>query len=253
MSSNPVDNVFDEWTQVFDELIDWPKRLANEAPFHRGLFDRVGVRRLVDVACGTGRHAAMFHSWGLHVQAADISPKMIGLARDLFGEPPGLQWVVRGFNEPVEPAGGFDAAVCVGNSLALAPDLAVVGEAIRQMLAAVQEGGVAVVHVLNLWSLPDGPCVWHRSGRTTRPQGEALIARGVHRCGSRGYVELIVADLSGGASLRGRSAQLLGLEAPVLERMAIEAGAGRVTFFGGYQGQPYVREESVDLLIVAEK
>ena len=253
MTGNPADNVFDELTRIFDELIDWPKRLANEAPFYRGLFDRVGVRRLVDVACGTGRHAAMFHSWGLHVEAADVSPAMIGLARDLFGEPPGLQWVVRGFDQPVEPPGRFDAAVCVGNSLALAPDRGVVAGAIRQMLAAVREGGVAVVHVLNLWSLPDGPCVWHRSGRTTLPQGEALIARGVHRCGAHGFVELIVADLSGSAPLRGRSARLLGLEAPELEQMASAAGARRVTVAGGYQGHPYAREESVDLLVVAEK
>jgi SAM-dependent methyltransferase len=116
-----MDNVFDELTRVFDELIDWPKRLANEAPFYRGLFDRVGVRRLVDVACGTGRHAALFHSWGLQVQAADLSPRMIALARNLFGEPAGLQWVVRGFDQSVEPAGGFDATVCARNSLALDP------------------------------------------------------------------------------------------------------------------------------------
>jgi SAM-dependent methyltransferase len=135
-----MDNVFDELTQVFDELIDWPKRLANEAPFYRGLFDRVGVRRLVDVACGTGRHAALFHSWGLQVQAADLSPRMIALARNLFGEPAGLQWVVSGFDQSVELAGSFDAAVCAGNSLALAPDLAVVEATLCQMLAAVCEG-----------------------------------------------------------------------------------------------------------------
>jgi hypothetical protein len=121
------------------------------------------------------------------------------------------------------------------------------------MLAAVCEGGVAVIHVLNLWSLPNGPCVWHRSGKTTLPQGEALIARGVHRCGSCGFVELIVADLSGKTPLRGQSAQLLGLEAPELEHMARQAGARRVRTVGGYQEQPYDRQESVDLILVAEK
>jgi SAM-dependent methyltransferase len=246
-------NVFDDLTEVFDELIDWPKRLANEEPFYRSLFGRFGVRRLVDVACGTGRHAAMFHSWNLHVEAADISPKMIELARSHFGEPPGLHWVVRGFDKPIESAEPFDAALCVGNSLALAPDMTVIERVLQQMLAAVHSGGVAVVHVLNLWRLPDGPCVWHKCKRTTLPQGEVFLARGVHRCGSRGYVELIVADLMGADSMRGQSARLLGLEAPELERMARQAGAGRVEVFGGYQEQPYDREESVDLIILAEK
>ncbi len=77
MEIDVTNNVFDDLTEVFDELVDWPKRLANEEPFYRRLFARIGVRRLVDVACGTGRHAAMFHSWNLHVQAADISPRMI--------------------------------------------------------------------------------------------------------------------------------------------------------------------------------
>jgi len=64
---------------------------------------------------------------------------------------------------------------------------------------------------------------------------------------------LIVADLTGGVSIRGQSAQLLGLEAPELERMARQAGAGQVGVLGGYQEQPYDRQESVDLLIIAEK
>jgi len=253
MEIDVANNVFDDLTEVFDELVDWPTRLANEGPFYRSLFARIGVRRLVDVACGTGRHAAMFHSWNLHVQAADISPRMLELARSHFGEPPGLHWVVRGFDEPVESAERFDAALCVGNSLALAPDMSVVQRALQQMLAAVRNGGVAVVHVLNLWRLPDGPCVWHKCKRATLPQGEVLIARGVHRCGSRGYVELIEADLTGGVSMRGESARLLGLEAPELERMARRAGAARVEVFGGYQQQPYNRQQSIDLLIVSEK
>ena len=61
------------------------------------------------------------------------------------------------FDQPVEPAEPFDVAVCVGNSLALAPDMATVERAIRQMLAAVRDGGAIVVQVLNLWRLPDGP------------------------------------------------------------------------------------------------
>jgi ubiquinone/menaquinone biosynthesis C-methylase UbiE len=49
-------------------MIDWPKRLANESPFFHHLFDQSNVRRVADVACGTGRHADMFRSWGLEVQ-----------------------------------------------------------------------------------------------------------------------------------------------------------------------------------------
>lgn len=246
-------NVFDELTEVFDGLIDWPKRLAHEGAFHREVFDRLGARRVLDAACGTGRHAAMFHSWGLQVEGADLSPRMIALARARFGDPPGLSWAVRGFDEPAGPPGAFDAAVCVGNSLALAPDVAAAGRALRALLTAVRDGGAVVVHVLNLWSLPDGPCVWQRSARAALPQGDLLIARGVHRSGPRGFVELIAADPAGKTPLVGRSAPLLAFEAAQLEQAALDAGARQVAVLGGYRGEPYERDRSVDLLIVAEK
>jgi len=35
--------------------------------------------------------------------------------------------------------------------------------------------------------------------------------------------------------------------------MARRAGAARVEVFGGYQQQPYNRQQSIDLLIVSEK
>jgi len=308
--------MFDDFADAYEAMIDWPKRLAHEGPFYRRLFDRLGAGSVIDVACGTGQHAAMFHSWGLRVDGADLSPAMIDRARSSFGQPRGLRWTVRGFDEPVEPvtaskgtvpfssttasprcprklgqspAEPFDAAVCVGNSLALAPDVATVERAIRQMLGAVREGGAIVVQVLNLWRLPDGPCVWQKCRRAALPasapddshkgtdvlfadkgshavnhlpspssvppfsSGDVLILKGVHRCGDRGYVELIVTDLSGNAAMRSEATPFLGLEASELDRMARTAGAKEVAIFGGYQDQPYDRQQSVDLLIVAEK
>src|SRR5690242_5485095 len=120
MSQTP----FDDLTDVYEAMIDWPKRLGVEAPFFRGLFERFHVKRVADIACGTGRHAAMFHSWGLEVEGSDLSPNMIARARDTFGEPGGLRWTVRGFDRPPGENGSSDAVTCLGNSLALAGDLA---------------------------------------------------------------------------------------------------------------------------------
>jgi SAM-dependent methyltransferase len=248
--------MFDDLADVYEAMIDWPKRLAHEGPFYRRLFDRLGVASVVDVACGTGHHAAMFHQWGLRVEGADLSPAMIERARGRFGEPPGLRWVVRAFDAPIAPAEPLGAAICVGNPLALAPDMATIERAIRQMLSAVRPGGAIVVGVLNLWRLPDGPCVWQKCRRvslTGGSEGESLILKGVHRNGPRGYVELAVADLSGDAPLRSESTPFLGLESPDLEGIARAAGTTKVAFFGGYQDQPYDRRESVDLVMVAER
>ena len=244
---------FDDLTDIYEAMIDWPKRLANEEPFYRRQFARVGARRVLDAACGTGRHAAMFHEWGLTVEGADVSPAMIARAQAGFGHSDQRRWVVRGYDEPVDTAEPFDVAVCVGNSLSLAADEATIERAIGRMFAAVRAGGLVIVHVLNLWHLPDGPCQWQKCRRAVLPAGDVLIIKGVHRSGPRGYVDLLVADPSAGTMLQTECVSFLGLESTDLDRMARRAGAARVTFFGGYQDQPYDRDQSVDLVMVAEK
>lgn len=245
--------IFKDLTDVYDALIDWPKRLAYETPFYRDWFARTGVHRILDAACGTGRHAALFHDWGLTVEGADLSSGMIERARKTFGTPAGLGWSVRGFDAPIVASEPFDAAICVGNSLALAPDFATVERAVAQMLAAVRSGGLLVVQVLNLWHLPDGPCVWQKIRHAFLPQGEVIIVKGVHRSGSRGYVDLVVAGSPDGNRRHAESTPLLGLEAAQLEAAARQAGAAAIEIIGGYRGETYQRETSVDLMLVARK
>jgi SAM-dependent methyltransferase len=287
--------IFDDLTDLYEAIIDWPKRLSNEESFYQGWFHKIGVESLVDVACGTGRHANMFHKWGLKVEAADLSPAMVARAKANFGESERLRWLVRGFNQPIELEKNqkpFDAALCMGNSLSLAPDVETVQAAIRQMFAAVRLGGIVAVHVLNLWSIPDGPCIWQKckkaksfSSEPTATAGEniapcenhagekapavaagsglneaaeniendILIHKGIHRNGTRGFVDFLVTSLSDGKLLHSESVPFLGLEATQLEQSARQAGAKTIYIFGDYKQQPYEREKSVDLIMVAEK
>jgi SAM-dependent methyltransferase len=195
----------------------------------------------------------MFHSWGLRVEAADISPNMIESARTNFGEPPGLRWVVRGFDQPVQPEKPFDAAICVGNSLALARDMATVERAVQEMLTAVRKGGVMMLHVLNLWHLPDGPCHWQKCKRARLERGDVLIVKGVHRSGSGGYMDLIVTPLDAPTEMQSESVAFLGIEAEDLEQIARRAGASNVELLSNYNNEPYDRQRSVDLIVIADK
>ena len=166
---------------------------------------------------------------------------------------------------PAEPSEmPFDAAICVGNSLALAPDMQTVGRAIHQMFAAVRSGGIVIVQVLNLWHLPGGPCVWQKcekiksfspeptattlsrdtaigdaleahktpavavgSGLNEKAATDVLILKGVHRSVSRGYVEFLAISPADGKLFHRESVPFLGLEASQLEQYARDAGANR--------------------------
>lgn len=248
------ETTFDDLTDVYEAMIDWPKRLGAEAPFFRRLFDRFNVKRIADVACGTGRHAAMFHSWGVEVEGSDVSANMIQRAKETFGAPDGLRWTVGSFDQPIGPPGSFDAVICVGNSLALAPDAQAACRALRHMFTATRRGGAVIVHVLNLWKFPPGPCVWQKITPKTLTQGRSLILKGVHRCQHEGYVELVViADDAHNPTMRSHCVRFLGIRAGQLEAVAQENAAAGVLLFGGHQDQPYDADNSPDLIMVAEK
>ena len=247
-------DMFQNSADLYDALVNWPKRLATEEPFYRSLFEQANARSVLDVACGNGHHLAMFNSWGLHSVGADVSPEMIEFCRRRFGQTESLHWMVCSFDEPHDTDERFDAVICVGNSLALAPDLATAEQAVRQMLAALRPGGVCVIQVLNLWRLPDGPCVWQKCKRVTLDGREHILVKGVHRSGPRGYVDLIDLELaSASVTPNFNSMALLAFEQDRLARVARESGAASTQFYGDFQKTPYQRDQSPDLILVATK
>ena len=244
---------FDQLVDAYEATIDWPKRIANETPFYRWLVDRIGATSVLDVACGTGHHANLFHTWGLRVEGADLSPVMVGRCVQKWGESEQHRWSVRRFDQPVDTPALFDLAVCVGNSLALSPDMESVSLAIREMLAAVRVGGAIVVQVLNLWRLPEGQTQWQKCVRTVLPQGPSLVIKGVHRCGGRGFVNVLITKLdeSTPPKLQSDCVPFLGMEPRELETFACNAGASDIEFFGGYDRSPFQRDSSADLIMLA--
>ncbi len=244
---------FNSLTEVYDAMVDWPARLAREAGIFRTLFDKLCAKRILDAACGTGRHAAMFHSWGLEVEGADISPEMIACARAEFGEPAGLRWHIRGFTEPAAAPGAFDAVICTGNSLALAENKEACILALRQFLNAVRSGGAVLVQVLNFYRLPDGPTVWQKCLRRQIGGEEMFIFKGVRRAANSGFVEVVAAPLSAPEQMQSESVPLLTIEAQDLQTAAMAGGAQHFEIFGSLDGQPFNRSASTDLVLLAWK
>ncbi|MDH7569383.1 MAG: class I SAM-dependent methyltransferase [Armatimonadota bacterium] len=142
-------DLYDDLGVGYDLIINWERRLARETPFYQGLFQRHGVRRLVDVGCGTGWHARLFAGWGLQVVGVDPSQAMLDAARQVTeGLPVAL--VRGGFEDlPLASQPPFDAVVCLGNTLphALTPQTRLA--ALRGFCHSLVPGGVCVVQTLN--------------------------------------------------------------------------------------------------------
>jgi SAM-dependent methyltransferase len=243
---------FNDLTGAYEALVNWPQRLAREIPFFRRWFQSIAAHTILDAACGTGHHAAAFHSEGLSVEAADLSPAMIARAQATFGDRPGLQWVVRSFEDA--PAGTlFDAVICIGNSLSLCPNLGAVQRAVTAMMTATRPGGIVIIQVINLVRFPDGPCVWQKHVRATVENCDVLINKGIHRCGGRGFVDIVVSPLKDPTVTRHESIPLLQLELNTLREWLQQTAAQSVEAFGDYEERPFSPDDSSDLILVARK
>lgn len=250
---------------TYDALIDWPRRLAAEEPFWRELFATVGARRVLDAACGTGRHAARFHAWGLAVEGADLEPAMIAHARSAHGAPPGLRWTVRSFTEPPPPP-PFDVVLCTGNSLALVPDTGTLRTAVAALYGAVRPGGALVLHLLNLWRFEEGPVTWQKCVRLANSGGTRVLLKGIHWAGGRAYISFVEmrlpAEGTADTPVAGpqpiaaatHNTPLLGITRDELES-AVRAAAGaaplELAVFGDWARSVYEARTSPDLILLA--
>lgn len=107
---------------------------------------RVGAKRILDVGCGTGAHCRALSALGFHTVGIDIDEKMIAIAasRALRNSRGSVSLLVGGFAdiERLPAMGqelGFDAILCIGNTLAHLDGLEEVYTALRQMRAALRQ------------------------------------------------------------------------------------------------------------------
>jgi len=111
--------LYDSFSTDYDRFVNWEERLAYELPFIVRELQAVEARRVLDAACGTGMHAIALAQRGYEVTGADLSEPMIRRARENAAAA-GVEarFVVAGFGELLEKVGGgFDALLCLGNSL----------------------------------------------------------------------------------------------------------------------------------------
>jgi glycine/sarcosine N-methyltransferase len=106
------------FVEKWDELISWEDRAKGEGTFFIDLLKERGVKRVLDVATGTGYHSVQLMKAGFDVSSVDGSPAMLMKAfenakqhgfvlRTLHAD---WRWLNR------DVYGTYDAVICLGNS-----------------------------------------------------------------------------------------------------------------------------------------
>lgn len=74
--------MFIETARYYDRVYQWIDYEASTRRLRELIEARTDGRRLLDVACGTGKHLACFRAAGYEVEGLDLDPVILGVARE---------------------------------------------------------------------------------------------------------------------------------------------------------------------------
>jgi len=188
--------------EYYDALYAGSKDYEHEASRLLEVFAGAGVpvRRVLDVGCGTGRHAEALGRRGLLVDGLDLEPAFVRLAA---ARNPGRDFHV-GDMTAFEVSEPYDAVLCLFGTIGYAADETRLRAATQCLHDAVRSGGLVAVepwlepgdardgHVTAQCGRGDGLAVARVSrltvsGSVTRLEFEYLVARrgGIERLSER--------------------------------------------------------------------
>ena len=149
--SGAAGDLFERLATRYERYVPWETRLAREIPFLENKLRAVGARRVLDCACGPGRHAVALARRGFDVTGLDVSGEMLALARGHASDEAVQVDFVEGRFESLTEAFDtpFDALLCLGNSLSAAENLEVLESAVRQFALVLRPGGLAITQTVD--------------------------------------------------------------------------------------------------------
>ena len=148
-----------EFVDRWDELIDWDKRRLAEGGFFERILGYNGVKKVLDIACGTGFHTVNLALNGFDVTGSDGSANMVEKAKENAGQS-GLEharlleanWTSLSKSFPGET---FDAIVCLGNAFTHLFNDEERRKALAEIYGLLNEGGVAIIDHRNYDTMLD--------------------------------------------------------------------------------------------------
>jgi glycine/sarcosine N-methyltransferase len=250
--------MYDDFSADYDRFMDWPGRLAAELPFIERQLRAVGACRVLDAACGTGMHALTLAQRGYVALGADLSAGMIERARaNAAAAGVDVQFEVVGFGELSARVGtGFDALLCLGNSLPHLLTPADLAAALADFAACLRPGGLLLIQNRNF------DAVLARRQRWMEPQS--------HQEGEAEWIFLRFYDFEPDGRLtfnlvtlrregtgrwvqRVAASRLRPLRQRELPAALDAAGFGEIACWGDMQGAPFAPEASPNLVLAARK
>ncbi len=139
------------FVRKWDDLIDWEARAASEGDFFIQLLKERGVKRVLDVATGTGFHSVQLLKAGFGVTSVDGSPEMLAQA---FENARSHGFILRTVHSDWRWLGAsiqtkYDAVICLGNSFTHLFSEQDRRKVLAEFYATLEHGGVLILDQRN--------------------------------------------------------------------------------------------------------
>jgi glycine/sarcosine N-methyltransferase len=252
-------NSFDDIALAYDNTIDWESRLNREMPFLQSLLGKIEEKRILDIACGSGRHSVSLAAQGAQVIGLDMSRTMIQTAQK-HAEANNVKptFIIADMSE-IESVieGSFDLIFCLGNSLALLNKV----DSVRHLVIAIHDllndGGSFVAQVLNFEEI-------HWTGFRNFPMKTGKLRDGTEVTFARifehtDYPDSSTLVMSAFRMVNGdwisevSTQKVLNLKYDLMNDILNTAGFRHIEFFSDYTESPFERKDSRNMVIRAIK
>ncbi|NWF95666.1 MAG: class I SAM-dependent methyltransferase [Candidatus Thorarchaeota archaeon] len=252
-------DAFDAIALAYDNSIDWDARLKREIPFVLRHLPKGRGARVLDLACGSGRHSVALASRGFEVVGLDSSHVMLSAAAELVRREGVSVRLIESRMEDLHSLrlGKFNLVLCLGNSLALLPDQYTLTEVLVAIEKSLAPGGTLLFQVLNFEEIRFSKFDSFPLKRGVTPTGEEVVfARFFDHSGSRGLSTLVFSAMRKTGDCWAsevRCQHVLNLDRGILERLLRQTGFKRISWTADYEGSVFEPQRSRDLVVVASR
>ena len=246
---------YDLLSPDFDLMVSWDKRLKNEAPFFQKLFEENKVRKILDLACGTGHHSTFFTKSGYEVTGVDLSEKMLQIAKENAKGISGVQFLKAGFLDLYPKLKDrFDAVICLGNSLPHLLSKRDLKKTLQNIYNLLNPGGVFILQNRNYDKILKKKIRFMAPNIVETQDGRVVFVRLLDFLKDKMLFNLVTfRQKEGKWSFQTKSTLLRPILRKEIESLLSGQGFKKQKIYGDYNFSPFRSFNSEDLIAYARK
>lgn len=239
------------------DLVYADKPYSEEARFVDSLLQEAGLQRgrLLDLACGTGRHAGEFSTLGWNVTGIDYSDELLERAR---ANAPEARFLLQDMRELDLPGETFDAVTCLFDSIGYPLDDGGVTAALRSAGRHLTPQGVLVSEFLHAPAVLADASPLRLRRFAISDEGDELVRISQTQLDRQRHVmevefELIELRADGRYDRWVESQSNRFFQLSEMERLLEQAGFRAERFAPGYEEGSEVQERTFHVIVVARR